>query len=114
LLRTLLAFAIVLFTSIGALAAGDDPQECAGFAPPYKNTCKFPITVYSKTVTGPLRLYQLAPGQSSPDERSPAERTGGVGTVVCHAGEKAFVWDGGAHGKTPWAGGDGGYECRKE
>jgi hypothetical protein len=108
-----LTLAIMLFATTGALAAGDDPQECAGFAPPYTNACKFPITVYSKTETGPMRIYRLAPGQASPDERIAAERGGEVRTVVCPAGEKAFAWDGGAHGRTPWAG-DGSYECRED
>ena len=108
------AFAIVLFVGSRAVAAGADPQLCAGFAPPYQNTCNFPIAVYLKTETGPMRVYQLAPGQSSPDERSSGEHSGQVKTVVCHAGEKPFEWQGGAHGNTPWAGSDGGYECRKD
>jgi hypothetical protein len=111
-MKALPAFAVTLFAATGALAAGADPQECAGFAPPYTNSCGFAITIYSKTEKGPMRSYQLAPGQTSPDERASAERGGGVSTVVCRAGEKAFRWDGGPHGNMPWAGGDG-YECRK-
>jgi hypothetical protein len=111
---SILLAAVGLLAETGAQAADKDQQLCAGFAPPYKNDCSFPIIVYSKTEKGSLvRAYQLAPGQVSPDERTPAERGGGVMTVVCRAGEKAFRWDGGAHGTTPWAGEDG-YECRKE
>lgn len=85
-----------------------DPQTCAGFFPPYKNDCGYPVAVWYKAESGgPVRSLHLAPGQSGGQKAA-----GSFRTVVCRQGETAYAWDGGAHGNKRWSG-DGGYECRK-
>ena len=94
-------------------AAAADVQTCAGFAPPYKNTCPFPITVWYKPAAGgAVKSINLAPGQGDPTDMTPQQKAAGVATAVCKQGETAYDWSGGAHGTTVWTGA-GGYECRK-
>ena len=111
-MRMLLAVALLL-AGTGAAIADDDVQTCAGFKPPYKNTCAYPISVWYKALKGgTVKSVNLQPGQSAPTYLT-AEEKAGVSTAVCKAGEMAFDFSGGVHGSTPWTG-SGNYECRRK
>ena len=100
------AAVLLMLSASSAMAADKDPQECPGFAPPYRNSCSFPITIWYMGDSGPVKSLTLAPGRSGAEKG-----TGSFETVVCKHGETAYAWSGGAPGTAPWQG--GGYECRK-